>query len=244
MDILNNQANFHLVGAPSLYTPFKAPRSADVGGSFASMDASLPSDVEILSDKQPAIVDRDRENVRTKKRIMWTPKEDEILMGAWIENSTDSTTRADRKGEAYWGDVIKAYNKNTPSQRRRSAKQAKDRWHKINRWCHLFECAYLKARRVYTSGYSDQMWMDAADEFYLEDNKDEKLGPFVLKNVWKICRKVPKWISYNEELKNARKRKSYHLEEDGENLQTEDDMPKRPIGQKAAKKAALAAKDK
>jgi hypothetical protein len=88
------------------------------------------------------------------------------------------------------------------------------------------------------------MWMDAADEFYLEDNKDEKLGPFVLKNVWKICRKVPKWISYNEELKNARKRKSYHLEEDRQNLQTEDDMPKRPIGQKAAKKAALAAKDK
>jgi hypothetical protein len=41
----------------------------------------------------------------------------------------------------------------------------------------------LKARRVYTSGYSDQMWIDAADEFYLEDNKNEKLEPFVLKNV-------------------------------------------------------------
>jgi hypothetical protein len=55
---------------------------------------------------------------------------------------------------------------------------------------------------------------------------------------------VPKWKTLNEKLKNARKRKSYHLEEDGENLQTEDEMPKRPKGQKAAKKAALAVKDK
>jgi hypothetical protein len=55
---------------------------------------------------------------------------------------------------------------------------------------------------------------------------------------------VPKWKTLNEKLKNFRKRKSYHLEEDGENLQTEDEMPKRPKGQKAAKKAALAAKDK
>ena len=81
------------------------------------------------------------------------------------------------------GDVIKAYNKETPPQRKRNAKQAKDRWHKINRWIDLFECAYLKARRLFTSGYSDQMWIDAADKFYLVDNKKAKLDPFVLKNV-------------------------------------------------------------
>jgi hypothetical protein len=77
------------------------------------------------------------------------------------------------------GDVIKAYNKDTPPQRKRNAKQAKDRWHKISRWCDLFESDYLKARRVLTSGYSDQMWMDTAGGFYL----DHKLGPFMIKNV-------------------------------------------------------------
>lgn len=249
MGILNSQANLHFVGAPSHYAPFKAPRCADVGGSFDSMDASSSPDVEILSNKQPAVVDGENENVRTEKRILWTPKEDENLMSAWIENSTDATVGADRKGEAYWGDVTKAYNKTTSTQRKRNAKQAKDRWHKINRWCDLFECAYVKARRVFTSGYNDQQWMDAAEQFYLEDNKNEnnkneKLGPFVLKNVWKICREVPKWKTYNEDLKNARKRKTYHLVEDGENLQTADEMPKRPPGQRAAKEAALAAKNK
>ncbi|KAG0523763.1 hypothetical protein BDA96_07G150700 [Sorghum bicolor] len=107
----------------------------------------------------------------------------------------------------------------------------------------LFECAYVKARRLFTSGYSDQMWIDATHKFYVADNKDAKLGPFAGIEVWKICRKVTKWKTYNEELKNARKRKSFHLEGDKEeNDEILEEMPKRPMGQKAAKKAALVAK--
>lgn len=159
---------------------------------------SSSQEVEVLSDQEAIEVDSDIENVRTEKRIMWTPDEDEKLMSAWLKNSTDSSVGADRNNEHYWGDVVKSYNMTIPSQRKRNAKQAKDRWHKINRWTDLYECAYLKARRLFTSGYSDQMWIDAADKFYLEDNKKAKLGPFVLKNVWKICRDVAKWKTYNE----------------------------------------------
>ncbi|CAL5032267.1 unnamed protein product [Urochloa decumbens] len=86
-----------------------------------------------------------------------------------------------------------------------------------------------------------------AHKFYLDDNKDmvPPLGPFVLMEVWKICRDVPKWKTYNESLKNARKRKSFHLEGDSqEDDNIPDEMPKRPLGQKAAKKAALAANSK
>ncbi|CAD6268474.1 unnamed protein product [Miscanthus lutarioriparius] len=98
--------------------------------------------------------------------------------------------------------------------------------------------------RLFTSGYSDQMWIDAADKFYLIDNKKAKLGPFVLKNVWKICREVPKWKTYNEDLRNVLKRKSYHIEGEVEEDDDIEEMPERPIGQKAAKKAAHAAKGK
>jgi hypothetical protein len=158
------------------------------------MDAPQPNnggsssqEVEVLSDQQAIDVDSDTENVRTEKRIMWTPKEDEKLMSAWLKNSTDSSVGADRNNEHYWGDVVKSYNRTIPSHRKRNSKQAKDRWHKINRWTDLYECAYLKARRLFSSGYSDQMWIDAADKFYLVNNKKAKLGPFIPKNVWKIC---------------------------------------------------------
>lgn len=64
MGILNSQVNLYFVGGPSHYAPFKAPRPTDVGGSFVPMDASSSSAVKILSDKQPALVDGDSENVR------------------------------------------------------------------------------------------------------------------------------------------------------------------------------------
>ncbi|CAO2035052.1 unnamed protein product, partial [Urochloa humidicola] len=209
-------------------------------------DDSSPSEVEVLlgneNENQNVIAEK-----RTEKRIMWNMDEDVRLTSAWIEHSTDSTCGADKGGGQYWGEVVETYNKTTPPLRRRSSKQCKDRWHKINKWTDLFECAYVKARRVFTSGYSNEQWIDAAHKFYLSDNKDNKdvVGPFMLMEVWKICRDVPKWKTYNENLKNARKRKSFHLEGDSEeNEDTSNEMPERPMGQKAAKKAALAAKGK
>jgi hypothetical protein len=48
---------------------------------------------------------------------------------------------------------------------------------------------------------------------------------------------VPKWKTNNENPKNARKRKSFHMEGDSEeNEDIVDEMPKRPMGQKAAKR--------
>ncbi|XP_022681626.1 glutathione S-transferase T3-like [Setaria italica] len=229
----NQPHNFHLVGATM---------STTVSNHNAE---SSPIDLENLSDHQHDGVDSDSENVRTEKRILWTIDEDEKLMSSWVENSTDSTQGADRGGNQYWGEVVDSYNKSIPLNRKRNAKQCKDRWHKINKWTDLFECAYLKAQRVFASGYSEDMWYDAAQTFYVEDNKKLKLGPFTLKKVWKACRGEPKWKTYNEELKKARKRKAHQLDQgEDTNDESSDEMPKRPIGQKAAKKASLAAKGK
>ncbi|CAL4915175.1 unnamed protein product [Urochloa decumbens] len=184
-----------------------------------AVNAGSPPDVQIV---------HVNENTRTEKRIMWNVDEEQI-----------------RVVSKYWSEVVETYNKTTPAHRRRTPKQCKDRWHKVNRLTDLFECAYVKARRVFTSGYSNEQWMEAAHGFYLSDNKNNKdvVGPFMLEKVWKICRDVPKWKTYNDNLKNARKRKSFYVEGDSEeNDDTCDEMPERPIGQKPAKMAALAAK--
>ncbi|CAL4914566.1 unnamed protein product [Urochloa decumbens] len=198
----NEAENSHLVGTPIHSSPLNE-----------AINAGSPPDVQVV---------HGNENTRTAKRIMWNVDEEVRLMSAWIEHSTDSTCGADKGGVQYWSEVVETYNKTTPAHRRRTPKQCKDRWHKVNRLTDLFECAYVKARRVFTSGYSNEQWMEAAHGFYLSDNKDNKdvVGPFMLEKVWKICRDVPKWKTYNDNLKNAL----------------------RPIGQKAAKMAALAAK--
>jgi hypothetical protein len=226
MSFLQNEAqNSHLVGQTIHSSPLNE-----------AVNAGSPPDVEVV---------HGNDNARTEKRIMRNVDEEVRLMSAWLEHSTDSTCGADKAGGQYWSEVVATYNKTTTANRRRTVKQCKDRWHKVNKLTDLFECSYVKARRVFTSGYSHEQWMESAHGFYLEDNKENKdvVGPFLLEKVWKICRDVPKWKTYNEMLKNARKRKSFHLEGDSEeNEDTVDEMPERPIGQKAAKKAALAAK--
>ncbi|CAN6360623.1 unnamed protein product [Urochloa humidicola] len=229
----------HPPGGFMSYFGYEPENSHLVGAAIRNSEAhntGSPLEVE---------VNHGNDNVRTEKRIMWTLEEEVRLTSAWIEHSTDSTCGADKAGGQYWNEVVETYNKTTPTHRSRSSKQCKDRWHKINKLTDLFECAYVKARRVFTSGYSNEQWLEAAQKFYLEDNKENRdvVGPFLLTEVWKICRDVPKWKTYNENLKNACKRKSFHLEADSdENEDTSDETPKRPMGQKQAKKAALAAK--
>ncbi|KAL6656723.1 hypothetical protein ACP70R_004503 [Stipagrostis hirtigluma subsp. patula] len=89
-----------------------------------------------------------------------------------------------------------------------------------------------------TSGHSDQMWIDKAHKFYEDDNKDLKLGHFVLMDVWYAVRAEAKWVTYNNELKKARKRKDSDKVEGSEPIDLDERPCPRPIGQKAAKRAA------
>ncbi|TVU48737.1 hypothetical protein EJB05_00008, partial [Eragrostis curvula] len=168
-----------------------------------------------------------------------TQDEDVRMMSSWLINSTDSTCGADRKNEQYWADVEVTYNETTPSHRARNAKKIKDRFHKVNKWTDLFHSAWLKARMIYTSGYNDQMWIEKAHIFYLEDNKNLNLGPFVLMEVWNTVKTEAKWVTYNSGLKSARKRtatKGSDNEKEGEagahiDLDEVEDQPI-PMGQK------------
>lgn len=160
-------------------------------------------------------------------------------MSSWLNNSMDPINGNDKKADKYWGDVAKAYNSTTPRNRWRNPKQAKERWHRINRWTDLFQAAWFKAKRMYTSGHSDQDWIDKAHKFYENENQ---LGHFVLMDVWYACRDQPKWTAYNNDLKRARKRKGGSNEATSEPVEV-NELP-RPIGQKAAKKAAREMKGK
>ncbi|CAL5002306.1 unnamed protein product [Urochloa decumbens] len=162
----------------------------------------------------------------------------------WTHPSSDPATW---KNEQYWTDVEVTYSETTPSHRTRNAKQIKDRFHKVNRWTDLFHSAWLKARMIYTSGYTDQMWIEKAHVFYIEDNKKIKLGPFVLMEVWNTVKTEAKWITYNSGLKAARKRattKGSGNENEGEDRADTDfddlDEQPRPMGQKQAKKLKFA----
>ena len=89
------------------------------------------------------------------------------------------------------------------------------------------------------------MWIDQAHKLYEDDNKDLKLGHFVLMNVSYAVRNEPKCQTYSDGLRNAHKRKTTDqgTEDAREEVEPYDvsDKP-RPLGQKEAKRAAYEAK--
>ncbi|CAN6215258.1 unnamed protein product [Urochloa humidicola] len=175
----NISQNVNLVGEPSQFALFKPPRNMQ---DFQSQEEfSTPISAR---DNTFVNVDSCDEAPRTEKRIFWTQEEDVRMMSSWLLNSTDSSCGADRRNEQYWVDVEATYNETAPRHRSRNAKQIKDRFHKVNKWTDLFHSAWLKARMIYTSGYNDQMWIEKAHVFYIEDNKKLGLGPFVLMEVY------------------------------------------------------------
>ncbi|CAN6242279.1 unnamed protein product [Urochloa humidicola] len=192
-------------------------------------------------------VDSCDEAPRTEKRIFWTQEEDVRMMSSWLLNSMDSSCGADRRNEQYWIDVEATYNETAPSRRSRNAKQIKDRFHKVNKWTDLFHSACLKARMIYTSGYNDQIWIEKAHAFYIEDNKKLSLGPFVLMEGWNTVKTEAKWITYNNGLKAARKKGAGKGASNGNegyvaahiDLDDLDEQP-RPLGQKQAKRFKFA----
>lgn len=170
-------------------------------------------------------------------------------MTAWLKCSLDPVQGNDKRNEQYWNDVAESYNGTISSHRIRTMKQVKDRWHKINKLADLFHSAYLKAQRLNTSGFNEEKWVAEAHMWYEIDNANLNLGRFQLMDVWYAVRGEPKWQTYNDGLKRARKRKSSggdleeeHEEEEEENM-VSIDIP-RPIGQKRAKKALHDSKGK
>ncbi|CAO2185468.1 unnamed protein product [Urochloa humidicola] len=230
-------------GEPCQYASFRVPETTE----HAQSEDGFSTPISAKDRRSYVNVDNEEEAPRTEKRIYWSQEEDVRMMSSWLLNSTDSSCGADRRNEQYWVDVEVTCNETAPSHRARNAKQIKDRFHKVNKWTDLFHSAWLKARMIYTSGYNDQMWIEKAHSFYLQDNKKLGLGPFVLMEVWNILKTEAKWITYNNGLKEARKRAASKGASNGNegdatdhiDLDDLDELP-RPMGQKQAKKLKYA----
>jgi hypothetical protein len=100
----------------------------------------------------------------------------------------------------------------------------------------MFNDCYLKVRRIYTSGYSEDMWLEKAHGLYVQESKGSH---FILMNVWNMVRNQAKWISYNNPTQPKRK----DMEKDVDGCGPEDiDLP-RPMGRRRLKRLHVKVKE-
>ncbi|TVU08329.1 hypothetical protein EJB05_41730 [Eragrostis curvula] len=162
------------------------------------------------STAKPVINIDDGDDIRTEKRLGWTPEEDLRLVSAWLKMSNDTINGNCKKTEKYWGAVLEVYNSNTPTKRHRQKKHLKDRFQRIKRMVWFFCNSLKKAASENCDGQSEVDLRDTALKYYLDDYNE---GPFTVMHCWKALRDEPKWHAILEELEKSNKRK---LGDDGE----------------------------
>ncbi|KAF8116402.1 hypothetical protein N665_0018s0012 [Sinapis alba] len=187
----------------------------DTNNSFVILLSSQCS-VDLDSPEPTWFSSQAGDDAGVKERRKWTPKEDKILIGVWLNTSKDPVKR------------IQDYYNSSPllvGTVLRESVQCKQRWSRINDQVCKFVGCYGAALREQRSGQNDDDVMKAALDFF---NNDYGIK-FTLEHAWRELRHDNKWASTfvgKESVKDKRKQAPENVEGEG-----------RPIGVKAAKAA-------
>ncbi|XP_022546558.2 glutathione S-transferase T3-like [Brassica napus] len=166
-----------------------------------------------------------------KERRKWTPKEDKILIGAWLNTSKDAVVSNDQRAGAFWKRIVDYYNASPQLAGTipREVCSCKKRWGRINTDVSKFAGCYDAALREQRSGQNDDDVMKAAIDIFFKTN-DYK---FSMDHCWRELRHDQKWCSTYGPKECGKEKRKGDVEADGGN-----EAEGRPIGVKAAKAAS------
>lgn len=166
-------------------------------------------------------------------RRKWTPQEDKILIGAWLNTSKDPVVGNEQRAGKFWQRIIEYYNASPQlvGTIPREIIPAKKRWGRINDQVSKFVGCYDHAMREQRSGQNDDDLMKAALDYFFND-QGHKFG---LEHAWRELRHDQKWCStiVNKDGEKEKRKLVLEVDTDEEVGQQEG----RPIGVKAAKAA-------
>ncbi|KAF8083487.1 hypothetical protein N665_0770s0009 [Sinapis alba] len=184
---------------------------------------------DLDSSEPPSFSSKGSEESSVRERRRLSPKEDVILVGAWLNTSKYHIVSNEQKAGAFWKRIVEYYNFNpqlvgTPP---RELGQCKQRWARINDTVCKFAGCYKMALMEQRSGQNDNDVMKAALEIYSNDQGIR----FSMEHAWRELMHDVKWcLSFQEKDVAKEKRKP------AEFVDVEGPEPEeRPVGVKAAK---------
>ena len=177
------------------------------------------------------------ESVKTfPDRRKYTPKEDRILIGAWLNTSKDPLVGNEQRAVAFWKRIVDYYNASPQlvGEVPREVTSCKQRWSRINHEVSRFTGCYNQALREQRSGQNDDDVIKAAYDIFFT-KYDTK---FTLDHCWRELRHEQKWASTYMAKDGGKEKRRPVVDLDGpeENVVGEDED--RPVGVKAAKGAS------
>uniref|UniRef100_A0A0D3DCP4 Myb-like domain-containing protein n=1 Tax=Brassica oleracea var. oleracea TaxID=109376 RepID=A0A0D3DCP4_BRAOL len=113
--------------------------------------------------------------VESGVRRKWSPKEDKILIGAWLNTSKDPVVSNEQKAGAFWKRIVDYYNASPQlvGTVPREVTSCKQRWGRINTDVSKFAGCYDAALREQRSGQNDDDVMKAALDIFFSNNDED-----------------------------------------------------------------------
>ncbi|XP_013589134.1 glutathione S-transferase T3-like [Brassica napus] len=185
--------------------------------------------------KEDEVVVSDR-----KERRKWTPTEDIVLIGAWLNTSKDPVMGNEQKTIAFWKRIA-SYVASSPklsALQKRDPSHCKQRWGKIIEGVCKFVGCYEAATKAKSSGMNGDDVLKMAHEIFFTDYK----AKFTLEHAWLELRHDKKWCGVTKEKVSSKRRK---LDDGSAQSSTsvpgcdgEGEAMARPAGVKASKAKA------
>ncbi|XP_024013297.1 glutathione S-transferase T3-like [Eutrema salsugineum] len=175
------------------------------------------------------------------KRKIWSPKEDLVLISAWLSTSKDPIVRNEQRLGSFWKRIQLYYNASQDLEGlpRREWTQCKQRWGRLNDQVCKFVGSYAAALKEKSSGQNDNDVMKLAHEIFFNDYGIK----FGLEHAWRELRHDQKWCTSGKAPDGASSKRS-KVED---SAQSSTSMPAsdndhgveaRPPGVKASKASA------
>uniref|UniRef100_A0A0D3ACV3 Myb-like domain-containing protein n=1 Tax=Brassica oleracea var. oleracea TaxID=109376 RepID=A0A0D3ACV3_BRAOL len=165
-------------------------------------------------------------------RRKYSPKEDRILIGAWLNTSKDPLVGNEQRAVAFWKRIVDYYNASPQlvGEVPREVTSCKQRWSRINHEVSRFTGCYNQALREQRSGQNDDDVIKAAYDIFFT-KYDTK---FTLDHCWRELRHEQKWASTYMAKDGGKEKRRPVVDLDGpeENVVGEDEDI--PVGVKAA----------
>ncbi|KAF8053044.1 hypothetical protein N665_1472s0008 [Sinapis alba] len=156
-----------------------------------------------------------------KERRKWSPKEDKILIGAWLNTSKDPVISNEQKAGAFWKRIVEYYNASPHlvGTVLRELGPCKQRWARINEQVSKFAGCYDASLREQRSDQNDDDVMKAALDIFFTNNE---------------YKHDQKWCSTYLPKDGGKEKRKQGVEVDREEEEVRD-QEGRPPGVKAAK---------
>ncbi|XP_024007927.1 glutathione S-transferase T3-like [Eutrema salsugineum] len=139
------------------------------------------------------------------ERRKWSPKEDLVLISAWLNSNKDPVVGTDQKTAVSSKRIVTYFNSSPQlvGQARREVSTCKQRWGRINDHMCKFSGSYEAAVKEKTSGQNENDVMQALHDIFYKDYKMK----FTLEHAWRELCFDQKWCKTSSAKDNNKRRK-------------------------------------